>query len=86
MTEDELREIIAEFDRAGEQLKAADEERLRKRDEGLRKAKAEGWKQSELIRFTGYSRETMRQALDPDARQAARDKRTAKREAAKKGS
>jgi hypothetical protein len=77
MTEDELREIVAEFERVGAQLKAADEQRLQKRDEGLRRAKAEGWKQVEIMRVTGLSKETVRKAWYPEVRDAVRARRKA---------
>lgn len=78
--EDDLRAVMAEFERSGVELKAAEEERLRVRDEGLRKAHVEGgWRQVDIIRFTNYSRETVRQALDPAAKEAARAARTAKK-------
>lgn len=82
MTEDELRAIVAAYDEAGAQLHAANEERLRVRDEGLRKAKAEGMKQVQIVKITGYSKETVRKALNPQVRQtvneAKKDRRAAR--------
>ncbi|GAA4439168.1 YozE family protein [Phytohabitans houttuyneae] len=66
MTEDDIRRIPAEYK---QQLAAAQEEAIRTRDEKLRRAAAAGWKQVELVELTGYSRETVRQALNPDARE-----------------
>lgn len=78
--EDDLRAVMAEFERSGVELKAAEDERIRLRDEGLRKAHVEGgWRQIDIIRFTNYSRETVRQALDPAAKDAAKAARAAKR-------
>jgi hypothetical protein len=77
--EDDLRAVMDAFEREGVELKAADDARISRRDEGLRAAKAGGMKQVEIIKFTGYSRETVRQALNPDAKQAAKDARVAKR-------
>jgi hypothetical protein len=41
------------------------------RDEQLRAFHAAGWRPVDLQRVTGYSRETIRQALRPEVRQAA---------------
>lgn len=87
MTEDELREVIARYDNAGEEIAAAEERRLADRDAGLRRARDKGWRPVDLERFTGYSREAIRQALNPEARAAAKkaaaDRRAA-RQAAKR--
>lgn len=72
MTEDELRQLIARYDRAGEEIAAAEERRLAERDAGLRRARDAGWRPVDIERFTGYSRETVRQALNPEARAAAK--------------
>lgn len=45
---------------------------LARRDERLRKAAAMGLRQVDIIKLTGYSRETVRQALKPEARAAVR--------------
>lgn len=86
MTDDELRDVIARYDEAGEEIAAAEERRLSERDAGLRRARNEGWRPVDLERFTGYSREAIRQALNPEARAAAKRAaadRRASRQAAK---
>jgi DNA-binding phage protein len=65
MTEDELRE-------AADRFRTAPKRALEERDAALQRAAAEGWRQTELARATGFSRETIRQALNPDARAAVR--------------
>lgn len=62
-SEDDLRAVLAEY----ETTKTA---ALAKRDERLRAFHAAGWRPVDLQRVTGYSRETIRQALRPEARQA----------------
>lgn len=79
MTEDELRDLIAAYDAAGAQLDAADVERLRVRDEGLRRARDEGMKQVQIMKITGYSKETVRRALNPQAREAVNEAKKARR-------
>lgn len=79
MTEDELRDLIAAYDAAGAQLAEADAARLRVRDEGLRRARTEGMRQVDIIRITGYSKETVRKALNPEAREAVNDSKKARR-------
>jgi hypothetical protein len=48
---------------------------LVRRDALLREFHARGWRPVDLQRVTGYSRETIRQALHPDVRQAANTSR-----------
>lgn len=67
-TEDELRAIVAEY----EATKTA---ALAKRDAQLRAFRAAGWRPVDLQRVTGYSRETIRQALRPEVRRAANTSR-----------
>ena len=62
-SEEELREVIAVY----EATRAA---ALMQRDERLRTFHAAGWRPVDLQRITGYSRETIRQALRPEVRQA----------------
>ncbi len=69
MTDDEIRQIITDFEQARE-----------RRDQRLRDAIASGRKQVDLVRLTGMSREAIRQALNPEAREAVRKARAAKRE------
>lgn len=85
MTEDELRAIVATYEQARAQIRAqlqAEEEASRHaRDEGLRRAKAEGMKQVQIMAITGYSKETVRQALNPDVRKAVNEAKRARRAA-----
>jgi hypothetical protein len=67
-TDDELRALIAEYEAT---KKAA----LAKRDAMLRAFHAAGWRAVDLQRVTGYSRETIRQALHPEVRLAANTSR-----------
>lgn len=74
--EEELRAAIAEYE-------AALPRALEARDERIRRIAAEyDLKQVDIIRITGYSRETVRQALDPKVR-AAMKKSAEERRAAK---
>ena len=82
MTEEELLDIVCRYNKAGEEIAAAEERRIAERDEGLRKARDAGWRPVDIERVTGYSRETIRQALNPEARKAA--KRAAASRRAKK--
>lgn len=75
-TQEELRAVIAEYE-------AALPRALEARDEGIRRVAAKGLKQVDIIRITGYSRETVRQALNPEIR-AAMKKAAEERRAAKK--
>jgi hypothetical protein len=45
---------------------------LEVRDEALRRAAAAGLKQVDIVRITGYTRETVRQALNPEIKEAVR--------------
>lgn len=62
-SEDELRAVVAEY-------QAARTAALAERDQRLRAFQAAGWRPVDLQRVTGYSRETIRQALRPEVRQA----------------
>ncbi|MFV2022580.1 hypothetical protein [Micromonospora sp. LOL_023] len=62
-SEDDLRAVVATY----EATRAA---ALTARDEQLRAFHAAGWRPVELQRVTGYSRETIRQALRPEVRRA----------------
>jgi len=78
ITDDELRRLKADHEAAIEQLEEA-------RDAKLRAALADGRQQKDLVALTGYTRETIRQALNPEIKAAA--KRAAqKRRAARKAS
>ncbi|MET8334380.1 hypothetical protein [Streptosporangium canum] len=76
MTDDEIRAIVADYDTDTETA-------MQRRDERLRAAIASGRKQVDLVRLTNMSREAMRQALNPQAREAARKARAAKKGTAK---
>ncbi|MFB6392525.1 hypothetical protein [Polymorphospora lycopeni] len=67
-TEDALRDVIARYE-------ASKDEALARRDSQLRAFHADGWRPVDLQRVTGYSRETIRQALHPEARRAANHSR-----------
>ncbi|WBB98332.1 hypothetical protein O7543_12160 [Solwaraspora sp. WMMA2080] len=63
-SEDDLRAVIARYE-------ATRSAALTSRDEQLRAFHAAGWRPVDLQRVTGYSRETIRQALRPEVRQAS---------------
>jgi hypothetical protein len=63
-TEQTLRSAMIEYDEAKRDL-------LAQRDARLRAFHANGWRPVDLQRITGYSRETIRHALHPEAREAA---------------
>ncbi len=67
-TEDALRRVVAEY----EARKAG---ALAERDAALRAFHGQGWRPVDLQRVTGYSRETIRQALNAAARRAANSSR-----------
>ena len=67
-TEDELRDVV----RGYEDTKHA---AMMRRDATLREFHARGWRPIDLQRATGYSRETIRQALHPEVRRAANTNR-----------
>ena len=62
-SEDELQAVVSRY----EATRAA---ALTERDEQLRAFHAAGWRPVDLQRVTGYSRETIRQALRPEVRRA----------------
>lgn len=71
-TDDEIRQIISDYN-------AALELAMEIRDSRLRDALASGRKQADLVRVTGMSREAMRQALNPEVRAAVKARRQAKK-------
>lgn len=78
--EDELK---AEVDEVLKDYEESIEAVLQKRDTRLREIKERrGLKQADLVRVTGYSRETIRQALNPEIRAQVKAQRAA-RDAAK---
>lgn len=61
---------------------------LARRDERLRRAAAAGLKQVDIVKLTGYSRETVRQALNPKVRAAVKasvERRNAERPTREEG-
>lgn len=62
-SEDDLRGVVARY----EATRAA---AMAERDERLRAFHGAGWRPVDLQRVTGYSRETIRQALRPEVRRA----------------
>lgn len=74
MTDDEIRQIITDYDDDTEKA-------MRRRDERLRAAVASGRRQADLVRLTEMSREAMRQALNPEVREAVRAARAGRRKA-----
>lgn len=62
-SEGELRAVVARYE-------ATRVAALTERDEQLRAFRAAGWRPVDLQRVTGYSRETIRQALRPEIRRA----------------
>jgi hypothetical protein len=81
VTEDELRAAVAAYDKAGEEIARLEVQRRDTRDAEIQRAFDEGMRQVDIIRVTGYSRETVRQALKPEAREAVRARRKAPRAA-----
>ena len=83
MTSDEQRaEAEARLTEVLDKYRQAPARALAARDAGLREVAGMGLRQIDIIKLTGYSRETVRQALKPEAREAARKaaegRRTAK--------
>lgn len=71
MTDAQILKILDDYETEKD---AAHRAVIERRDERLRRARDSGRTQSELITITGWSREAMRQALTPGAREAAREK------------
>lgn len=65
MHPDDLRAAITRYEQATD---AAREER----DQAIRQAKAADMSQKDIVEATGYTRETIRRILDPDAAEAVR--------------
>src|SRR5690625_3927960 len=59
MSEQEIREIITDYEDQSRRL-------IAERNARLRAAREAGWKPKDLMRLSGYSRETIRQALNPE--------------------
>lgn len=66
--EEQVRQVVAEYE-------ATKRAALARRDAQLQEFHAAGWRPVELQRITGYSRETIRQALRPETRRAINDSR-----------
>jgi hypothetical protein len=67
-TEGELRDVVSRYE-------ATKDAALTRRDARLREFHARGWRPVDLQRVTGYSRETIRQALHPEVRRVANTNR-----------
>jgi hypothetical protein len=67
-TDEALRAVIDGYE-------AEKTQALRRRDERLREFHEQGWRPVDIQRVTGYSRETIRQALHPDVRRATNNGR-----------
>jgi hypothetical protein len=67
-TEDQLRDVVGSYE-------ATKDAALLRRDAQLREFHARGWRPVDLQRVTGYSRETIRQALRPEVRRVANTNR-----------
>ena len=67
-TEEELHEVVSGYE-------ASKNAALMRRDAQLREFHARGWRPVDLQRVTGYSRETVRQALHPEVRRATNTNR-----------
>jgi len=79
-------ELVAEFDREIQRIEAIKREAMMRRNRRLREFQAEtGWTQADMVRATGYTRETIRQALNPEIREAVKARRAAKRKGAAPG-
>jgi hypothetical protein len=68
VTEGQLRAVVSSYE-------ATKNAALMQRDAQLRDFHARGWRPVDLQRVTGYSRETIRQALRPDVRRVANTNR-----------
>jgi hypothetical protein len=67
-TDEALRAVVDRYELA--RVAARDE-----RDAAMRAFHDNGWRVGDLQRVTGYSRETIRQALDPEARRSINESR-----------
>ncbi|MFE1170496.1 hypothetical protein [Nocardiopsis sp. NPDC058789] len=78
MNPDTLRAAITQYEQALDDAKD-------KRDAAIRQAKTDGMSQKEIVEATGYTRETIRRILNPDAaeavKQAAAERRQQRRQA-----
>jgi hypothetical protein len=67
-TDEDLREVVSGYEASKNAV-------LMRRDAELREFHARGWRPVDLQRVTGYSRETIRQALHPEVRRATNTSR-----------
>lgn len=84
MEPDELTASVREFDAVLKEANEAIEQAREKRDDKIRQADQAGMRQVDICAATGYTRETVRQILKPEAKAAALAAARAKREAARK--
>lgn len=82
-TENDIHNAMTRYHQAGQAIAEAEADRIHQRNQALRKAHAAGWRPVDIERVTGLSRETVRQALHPEVREAAR-RAAAERRAARK--
>lgn len=76
MSDNDVKAIATWYEEAAEKL-------LEERDARLRAARDSGRSQADIVRVTGYARETVRQALNPEIRAAVK-RAAAERYAARK--
>lgn len=70
---DDIRRAVERYE---QQLANANAERTR----AFQKARDEGLQQKDLVEASGYSRETVRRILNPEAVEAAKKRRSEKKE------
>ena len=81
--EAEVRQAIADYDADVAHIEDLTEQAIQRRDQRLRDIHSRaGWKQVDLIQATGYTRETIRQTLNPEIRDAIKARRAAKKKEA----
>lgn len=81
--EERLRAAVEKYKADGERIRliraAAEEERRRERSAALQRARASGLRFHTIVAITGWSTETVRQALNPAAYDKAHQARTQRR-------
>lgn len=79
----EAQAALVDFEAEMRRIDGLNEEAMRRRDLRLREIhQRTGWKQVDLIQATGYTRETIRQTLNPEIRDAIKARRAAKKKEA----
>ena len=69
---------------AASHYKEVVEQAKQERDTKIRQAAEEGWKQTDIVKETGLTRETVRRITNPEAAEAVRRSEAARRAAKKK--